>query len=233
MAAYCREVRRLEEKFDRLELNHIPRRDNEAADALAKIMSNWDSVPTGVFASDQDQPMVRYGEAGGVGGLPPPPERGADRPLSGADPSVALAAFVVLQANEDMGLDLVGPLKRAPGGYTHLLVTVDKFSKWIEARPISRIRSEEAMTFFTNIIHRFGVPNSIIIDNGTQFTGKKFLNFCDKNHIQVDWAAVAHPRTNGQVEHANDMILRGLKPWIFNRLNQYGKRWVAELPLVV
>jgi hypothetical protein len=65
------------------------------------------------------------------------------------------------------GLDLVGPLKRAPGGYTHLLVTVDKFTKWIKARPISKIKSEQAMQFFLDIIHHFGVSNSIITDNGT------------------------------------------------------------------
>ena len=41
------------------------------------------------------------------------------------------------------GLDLVGPLKKAPGGYTHLLVTIDKFMKWIEAQPISTIKSEQ------------------------------------------------------------------------------------------
>ena len=73
------------------------------------------------------------------------------------------------------GLDLVGPLKRSSGGYTHLLVTIDKFTKWIEARPISAIKSEQAMLSFLDIIHRFGVLNSIITDNGTQFTGKKFL----------------------------------------------------------
>ena len=76
---------------------------------------------------------------------------------------------------EVWGLDLVGPLKRAPGGYTHLLITVDKLTKWIEARPISVIKSEQAMLFFLDIVHRFGVPNSIIMDNGTQFTRKKFL----------------------------------------------------------
>ena len=56
-----------------------------------------------------------------------------------------------------------------------MLVTIDKFTKWIEARPISVIKFEQAMLFFLHIIHRFGVPNSIITDNGTQFTGKKFL----------------------------------------------------------
>jgi hypothetical protein len=49
----------------------------------------------------------------------------------------------------------------------------------------------------------------------------------------VDWAAVAHPMTNGQVERANGMILQGLKPRIYNDLNKFGKRWMKELPSVV
>jgi transposase InsO family protein len=110
---------------------------------------------------------------------------------------------------------------------------VDKFTKWIEAWPITKIRSEEAVKFFTDIIHRFGVLNSIITDNGMQFTGKKFLRFYDDNHIMVDWATVAHPRTNGQMERANGMVLQGLKPRIFNKLNKFGGRWVAELLVVL
>jgi transposase InsO family protein len=97
----------------------------------------------------------------------------------------------------------------------HLLVTVDKFSKWIEARPIINVRFEEAISFFPDIIYCFGIPNTIITDNGTQFTGKKFLNFRDDNNIRVDWSAVAHTKTNGQVVRANGMILQGLKPRIF------------------
>ena len=59
------------------------------------------------------------------------------------------------------GLDMVRPLKKAPGGFTHLFVAVDKFTKWIEAKPITNIRLEEAVKFFLNIIYRFGVPNCI------------------------------------------------------------------------
>jgi transposase InsO family protein len=89
------------------------------------------------------------------------------------------------------------------------------------------------VTFFTDIIYRFGVLNSIITDNGSQFTGKKFLELCDKFHICVDWAAVAHPQTNGQVERANGMILQGHKPRIFDRLNKSGRKWLKELPAVL
>jgi transposase InsO family protein len=110
------------------------------------------------------------------------------------------------------GLDIVGLLRKASGGYTHLLVAIDKFSKWVEVRPITNLRAEQAVTFFTDIVYRFGVPNSIITDNGSQFTGRKFLEFCDKFHIRVDWAAVVHPQTNGQVERANGMILQASSP---------------------
>jgi hypothetical protein len=131
------------------------------------------------------------------------------------------------------GLDIVGPLRKAPGGQTHLLVAIDKLSKWVEVRPITNLRAEQAVMFFTDIVYRFGVPNSIITDNGSQFTGRKFLEFCDKFHIRVDWAAVAHPQTSGQVEHANSMILQGLKPRIFDWLNKSGRKWLQELPAVV
>ena len=100
-------------------------------------------------------------------------------------PAQALQTIPVTWPFAVWGLDMVGPLQKAPGGYTHLLVAIDKFSKWIKARSITRIKSEQAVLFFADIIHRFGVPNTIITDNGTQFAGKKFLTFCDDHHICV------------------------------------------------
>jgi transposase InsO family protein len=95
------------------------------------------------------------------------------------------------------------------------------------------LKAEQAVTFFIDIIYRFGLPNSIITDTESQFTGRKFLEFCDKFHIRVDWAAIAHPQTNGQLERANGMILQGLKPRIFDILNKSGRKWLQELPAVV
>lgn len=105
-------------------------------------------------------------------------------------------------AVHSLGLDLVGSMKKSLGDYTHLLVTVDEFTKWIEARPIATIGIEEAVKFFLDIIHRFGVPNSIITDKTRSLLG-------DDYNIQVDWVALIHPQSNGQVERANGMVLRG------------------------
>jgi cobalamin biosynthesis protein CbiG len=62
----------------------------------------------------------------------------------------------------------------APGGYRHILVAVDKLTKWIEVRAVTTITSKEAVKFMEDITHRFGVPNRIVTDLGTSFTGSDF-----------------------------------------------------------
>jgi hypothetical protein len=65
-------------------------------------------------------------------------------------PAQALQTIPITWSFAVWGLDLIGPLQKAPGGYTHLLVAINKFSKWIEVRPLNSIRSEQAVAFFTN-----------------------------------------------------------------------------------
>jgi hypothetical protein len=62
MAPYCQEVHQLEEKFDGLKLNHIPRLLNEVANALEKMAFGSELVQSGIFASDQYKPSIRYEE---------------------------------------------------------------------------------------------------------------------------------------------------------------------------
>ena len=53
-------MRRLKDKFDRLELNHVPRKYNEDADELAKIASGWTTVPPNIFACDITKPSIEF-----------------------------------------------------------------------------------------------------------------------------------------------------------------------------
>nr|AAT77321.1 putative polyprotein [Oryza sativa Japonica Group]AAV31327.1 putative polyprotein [Oryza sativa Japonica Group] len=131
------------------------------------------------------------------------------------------------------GLDMVGPFKKVVGGYTHLFVAVDKFSKWIEAKPVITITADKARDFFINIVHRFGVSNRIITDNGTQFTGRVFKDFYEDFGIKICYASVAHPMNNGQVERANGMVLQGIKARVFDRLHPYASKWLEQLPSVL
>jgi transposase InsO family protein len=54
--------------------------------------------------------------------------------------------------------------------------------------------------FFESIIYRYGVPNSIITDNSTNFTAGEFQQFTKEFGIKIKYASVAHPKSNGQVK---------------------------------
>jgi transposase InsO family protein len=129
------------------------------------------------------------------------------------------------------GLDLVGLFKKANGGFTHIFVAVDKFTKWIEVKPGTSITAAKAVEFIKEIMYMFGI--AIITDNGTQFTMREFMDFCADSGIKINYASVSHPQSNGQVERSNDMILQGLKPRIFDRLKPYTGKWVKELSSVL
>ena len=77
---------------------------------------------------------------------------------------------------------------------------IDKFTKWIETKPADTASSEVAVKLIKEVINRYGVMNTIITDNSTQFTGSAFVNLYDEQQINVRWAVVAQPKTNGQVE---------------------------------
>jgi transposase InsO family protein len=131
------------------------------------------------------------------------------------------------------GLDMIGPFKKAQGGYTHVLVAIDKFTKWIEYKPIASLTSAKAVEFIQDIIFRFGIPNSIITDLGSNFTSSEFFDFCKQRSIQIKYASVAHPRSNGQVERANGMILEALRKKVFDKNEKFAGKWIRELSYVI
>ena len=116
---------------------------------------------------------------------------------------------------------------------THLLVAVDKFTKWIEAKPIKKLDGPTAVTFIRDIVVRYGIPNSIITDNGTNFAKGALARYCSNESIWLDLSSVAHPQSNSQVERANGLILAGIKPRLVEPLERSPDWWIEELPAVL
>ena len=131
------------------------------------------------------------------------------------------------------GLDIVGPFPRASGGQRWLYVAIDKFTKWPEAEAVTQIDKHSAIKFIKNIVARFGVPNRLITDNGTQFTSHAFIDYCETLGTRVCYASAAHPQSNGQAERANAEILKGLKTKSFHPLKKKGVNWISELHSVL
>jgi hypothetical protein len=127
-------------------------------------------------------------------------------------PMSELHTIPVARPFAQWGLDQVGPLpKSSRGSHTYLLVVVDKFSKWIEAVPITNQEATTVVKFFESIVYRYGVPNRIITNNGTNFTSGEFQEFAKNLGIKIKYASVVHPKSNGQVKKANGIVCTGPK----------------------
>jgi transposase InsO family protein len=91
----------------------------------------------------------------------------------------------------------------------------------------------KAVEFIQDIMHRFGMLNRVITDLCSSFTAIEFKSWAQDRSISIDYASVAHPEANGQVEIANRLILVGVKPRLYEELEDYRSKWIEELPKVV
>ena len=111
-------------------------------------------------------------------------------------------------------------------------MAVDYFTKWAEAEAeaLVNIRDVDVKKFvWKNIVTRFGVPDSLISDNGLQFDSRAFCEFYSDLSIKNRYSTPAYPQGNGQAEAINKIIVNGLK----KRLDDAKGKWAEELPSVL
>jgi transposase InsO family protein len=125
---------------------------------------------------------------------------------------------------------MIGPLPTAPGGFNRVLVAIDKFTKWIEVKPVTCPNADRVLDFLDELVHRYELPNRIITDLGSNFNNHQFWEYCENSRIDVRYVSVAHPQANGQVERTNGMVLDALKKRLHDAANSKGGKWIKELP---
>jgi hypothetical protein len=125
---------------------------------------------------------------------------------------------------------MIGPLPSAPGGFNRILVAIDKFTKWIEVKPVTCPKADRVLDNLDELVHRYGLPHRIITDLGSNFNNHQFWEYCKNSGIDVRYVSVAHPWANGQVERANGMVLDALKKQLHDTANTKGDKWIKELP---
>ena len=92
------------------------------------------------------------------------------------------------------GLDIVGPFSRAIGNRRWLLIGTNYFTKWVEVEPLANTRDVDAKRFiWRNIVMRFGVPHTLISDNGLQFDNKSFRKYYGELGIKNRYFTLAYP----------------------------------------
>ncbi|CAL2229549.1 unnamed protein product [Prunus armeniaca] len=109
-------------------------------------------------------------------------------------------------------LDLIGPMPEGKGQVKYAVVVVDYFTKWAEAEALAIITAARIETFiWHNIVCRFGIPHTIVTDNGQQFDNAKFKQFCYNLKIRLCFPSPTNPQSNSQVEVVKKIIKKTLK----------------------
>ena len=114
-----------------------------------------------------------------------------------------------------MGIGHYGPFPTTLRQLKFLVIGIDYFTKWMEAKPLAIITEKSIRTFvWKNIICRYGIPRVLVSDNGKQFDNDSFRDFCTELGIKNHYSSPTHPQANRQVEVTNRTLLKLIKAWL-------------------
>ena len=103
-------------------------------------------------------------------------------------------------------IEFAGPMEGSM-----FLIVIDVHSKWLEVFPMKTASAQTTIRQLRTLFARFGLPESIVSDNGSQFTAAEFEQFCQQNGINHIKVAPYHPSSNGLAERAVQIFKRGMK----------------------
>lgn len=110
------------------------------------------------------------------------------------------------------GMNIVGPLPIAIAQKKFLLVVTNYFSKWVEVEAYVSIKDKDIFKFvWKKIVYRFGILQTIIVDNGSQFDSIVFRTFCLELKIKNLYSTPRYPQSNGQAKVTKKTLLSALK----------------------
>lgn len=127
---------------------------------------------------------------------------------------------------EHIHIDIIGPLPISQG-YSYCLTMIDRFTRWVEACPISNITAETvARAFYETWIARFGIPRLVTSDQGKQFESHLFATLARLLGMKHIHTTSYHPMSNGLVENWHRTLKASLKAHLTDR-------WTEVLPTVL
>ncbi|XP_049358681.1 uncharacterized protein LOC125823330 [Solanum verrucosum] len=125
------------------------------------------------------------------------------------------------------GMDVIGTTEPpAFNGHRFILVAIDYFTKWVETTSYKSVTTKVVVDFVrNNLICRFAISDSIIIDNGANLNSHLMKEICEQFKITHQNSTTFCPQMNGTVEAANKNIKKILRKIIDNHIG-----WHEMLP---
>jgi hypothetical protein len=138
-------------------------------------------------------------------------------------PTSALNPIIKPWPFRGWGIDLIGQINPPSSkGHKFMLLATDYFTKWVESIPLKKVTSENMVEFVKeHIIYRFGIPQTITTDQGTQFTSSEFRNVAESMGIKLLNSSSYYAQANGQAEASNKIMIKIIQ----KKIDQNPKRW--------
>jgi transposase InsO family protein len=129
-----------------------------------------------------------------------------------------------------LSLDSIGPLPESKEGHKFILVVIDCFTRIIELYPCKSTEADEAAHYLVDFLSRYGIPDQILSDRGTQFMNSIFATLIQRMGTEHIQSLANSKQETAIVERANKEVLRFLIPMVYDSKNL--EDWVTYLPLV-
>jgi len=135
--------------------------------------------------------------------------------LMGTQSEAFMRLFLATKPFAALAIELLGPLPRTPEGYQYILVICDRFTKVTRAVPLRDITTLDVLSAFLDTwVASYGIPDSILSDNGPQFAAVLWQGVLRTLGIDTNYATPYHQQTNGQVKRFNKTLVKQLRHYV-------------------
>jgi hypothetical protein len=120
-------------------------------------------------------------------------------------------------------MDMIGKINPPSSkGHQYILAITDYFTKWVEAIPMKSVTSKDVINFIKeHVIHRVGIPQTIMTDGGSVFISEEFKKFTADVGIKLIRSSPYYAQTNGQAETSNQSLIKLIK----RKIDEHPRRW--------
>jgi hypothetical protein len=121
------------------------------------------------------------------------------------------------------GMDMIGKINPPSSkGHQYVLAITDYFTKWVEAIPMKSVTLKDVVNFIKeHVIHRFGIPQTIMTDGGSVFISEEFRKFTTDVGIKLIRSSPFYAQANGQAEASNQSLIKLIK----RKIDEHPRRW--------
>ena len=152
--------------------------------------------------------------------------------MSQLKPVIASKSFTLASYSpwDKINIDAMGPFPPTAEGYKYIVVIVDCFTRFVELFPAMTVSAEDACKCILSVVGRYGIPNTILTDGGSQFKNEVIVEVVSALDLRHKITTLYSKEENAMVERANKEVLRHLKAFVYD--TRIRDEWIDFLPLI-